>query len=88
MNNTINSTIPIFTFTVSDGVFITLQSVTYFCMIILSIFLLIFRKEKELKTRGFLPFFSIFGVFLLSIRFIAQNLSFLKITNLYAFTYK
>eukprot|EP01080_Neovahlkampfia_damariscottae_P007279 gene7279-11597_t len=88
MNMTTNSTAPQFTFTINDGIFIAIQGFTYFLMLLLLLLLFLFRKEKELKTRGSVPFFSVFGVFLLSIRLIAGNLSFLKITNSLSFSYK
>eukprot|EP01080_Neovahlkampfia_damariscottae_P000265 gene265-6680_t len=66
MNN--NSTTPMLSFTVNDGIFISLQGVTVlFTMLLLLIFCL-FRKEKALKYRGCIPYFSVFGVWLLIIR--------------------
>jgi hypothetical protein len=69
------------TFTASDGIYISLQFLIYLFTIFIFILLLLFRKEKELKHRGFLPYFSTIGTVLLSFRFIVSNLSFLKLGN-------
>jgi hypothetical protein len=86
--NVTNTTSARFTFTISDGVFIPLQ---FFVLIISFVLLFLFfllRKEKSLKYRGCLPYFSVYGVFLLSIRFLVSNLSFLKVNNVESFTQK
>jgi phosphoglycerol transferase MdoB-like AlkP superfamily enzyme len=78
MNNT---TSPRLTFTASDGIYISFQFLIYIFTFFVFILLLLFRKEKELKHRGFLPYFSTIGTVLLSIRFMVSNLSFLKLGN-------
>jgi hypothetical protein len=86
--NITNSTIPRLTFTISDGVFIPLQVFVYLISLVFLLLFFLFRKEKELKYRGCLPYFSVYGVWLLSIRFVVSNLSFLKIGNDESFTHK
>jgi hypothetical protein len=88
MNNTSNLTAPVFTFTVGDGVYVTLQGFNFFIFILVGILLFIFRKEKELKFRSWLPYFSIFGLFILSFRLGIGNVSFLKIGNSLSYTYR
>jgi hypothetical protein len=83
-----NSTSPMFTFTPSDGIFVVLQFLTYFLFATFVILLCLFRKEKELKYRGALPYVFIFGLIILSCRFIINNMSFLQTTNNTSFTYR
>jgi hypothetical protein len=89
MNHT-NSTelVPRLTFTVSDGIFVSLQMIIYLLLIILLFLFIIFRKEKALKFRGVLPFFSVAGVWIITIRFIFSNLSIFKIGNKESLTAK
>eukprot|EP01080_Neovahlkampfia_damariscottae_P006414 gene6414-10421_t len=92
LNNTFsevggNITSPVFTFTVGDGTLLVGQLIPLSLSILLLVLFCIFRKEKEFRYRGVLPYFSIFGVWLLMIRF-SLTLSFLMVSNKNSFTYK
>jgi hypothetical protein len=69
-------------------VYLTLQGFNFLIFIFVGILLFLFRKEKELKYRSWLPYFSIFGLFILSIRLGLGNLSILKIGNKESYTFK
>jgi hypothetical protein len=79
--NITNTTSIRLTFTISDGVFIPLQVFVFFISLVFLLLFFLFRKEKEIKYRGCLPYFSVFGVWLLSTRFVISNLSVLKVGN-------
>ena len=86
--NTTNSTLPLFTFTISDTILITLQTFTVLITFVLICTLILLSKQKILKYRGFLPYLSIIITWGLIIRFTVACLSFLKFSNETSFTSK
>jgi hypothetical protein len=87
MNSTnANNTLPVFTFTAVDGVYVSLQLVVYLFALLMIFILFLFRKEKPLKSRGCLPYFYIFGIFILSIRLLFSLLSSFRIGSKISFT--
>jgi hypothetical protein len=87
MNSTnSNVTTAVFTFTAVDGIYVSFQLLVYLFIIFLIFILFLFRKEKALKSRGCLPYFSIIGIFFLSIRFFFSVMSSFKIGSKTSFT--